>query len=336
MRGRGGSFLRHSKTLSVAKHLLPDVSRLLGGGLRLAEAAGRACQTTDMQATIVTGAGGQLGRQLLRRAELRGVSPVGLGSRELDITDIDAVRGAVRNGSVVINCAGYTAVDNAESDEAAAARINVEGPRILATVCAEVGARLIHVSTDYVFAGDADRPYEVTDVPEPATAYGRTKLAGEQAVHAVLPSAQVVRTAWVYTGAGTDFVATMLRLERERDVIDVVDDQLGSPTYSADLADGLLDLAADPSAPPLLHLTNAGAATWYELARTVFASVGADPERVRPCSSAQFVRPAPRPAYSVLSNSAWTEAGLAPLRDWRAGLAAALDDLASKTQGPAH
>ena len=141
---------------------------------------------------------------------------------------------------------------------------------------------------------------------------------------AELPTANVVRTAWVYTGTGTDFVATMRRLERERDVITVVDDQIGSPTYSRDLAAGLLEVAASPVTGSILHSTNAGTASWFDLARAVFAGVGADPERVRPCSSAEYVRPAPRPSYSVLSGAAWERAGLTPFRGWRDALGDAL------------
>ena len=249
----------------------------------------------------------------------------GVTSGELDITDGAAVAQVVEPGWAVVNCAAYTAVDAAESDEDAAAAVNELGAANVARACARAGARLVHVSTDYVFAGDATAPYEVDAPTAPATVYGRTKRAGEIAVHRALPSAHVVRTAWVYSGAGSDFVATMRRLERERDTVDVVDDQIGSPTYAGDLAGGLLDLAADATVTvPTLHLTNSGQASWFELARAVFEGVGADPERVRPCSSAQFVRPAPRPAYSVLSSRSWETAGLSPLRPWREGLAEAL------------
>jgi len=248
-----------------------------------------------------------------------------VGSDELDITDPDAVKAQVEDGSVVINCAAYTAVDAAESDEDTARAVNETGPANLAAACARAGARLIHVSTDYVFAGQADTPYEVDAPTGPATAYGRTKLAGERAVHAALPSAHVVRTAWVYTGVGTDFVSTMLRLERERDTVDVVDDQVGSPTFAGDLADALLELAARSDVDaPVLHATNSGRASWFDLARAVFEEAGADPGRVHPCTSAQFVRPAPRPAFSVLSGRAWADAGLTPLRPWRDALHAAL------------
>ncbi|MCQ4121466.1 dTDP-4-dehydrorhamnose reductase [Rhodococcus tibetensis] len=278
-----------------------------------------------MTEILVTGARGQLGGHLLRRAEAAGIAVRGVGSDELDITDPDAVDAQVEGRSVVINCAAYTAVDAAESDEERALVVNERGPAILAAACARMGARLIHVSTDYVFAGRADTPYEVDAPTAPATAYGRTKLAGERAVHAALPAAHVVRTAWVYSGAGSDFVATMLRLERERDTIDVVNDQVGSPTFAGDLAAALLELAHRTDVvAPILHATNAGRASWYDLARAVFEEVGADPERVRPCSSAQFVRPAPRPAFSVLSQNSWAAAGLTPMRPWRDALRAAL------------
>lgn len=272
---------------------------------------------------LVTGAGGQLGRRILDLAvnddRVRGVT-----SSELDITDRSAVDGAIEAGMVVINCAAYTAVDAAEADVEAATAVNADGPGNLARSCARVGARLIHVSTDYVFDGTSESPYEPGDDTGPRSVYGRTKLAGEDAVLAVLPTANVVRTAWVYTGTGSDFVATMLRLERERDVITVVDDQIGSPTYSRDLAAGLWELAGTPVDTSILHLTNAGTASWYELAREVFAGVGADPDRVRPCSSAEYVRPAPRPSFSVLSNAAWAAAGLTPLQGWKDALGEAL------------
>lgn len=246
----------------------------------------------------------------------------GAGSTEVDITDADAVARAVEPGSVVVNAAAYTAVDAAESDEERAAAINADGPAVLAAVCADKRAHLVHVSTDYVFAGDATIPYGVDAPTAPRTAYGRTKLSGERAVLETLPSAHVVRTAWVYTGRGNDFVATMRRLERERETVRVVDDQRGCPTYARDLADGLLDLADSAGRVPggVLHATNEGEATWFELARAVFAEVGADPERVQPCGSDEFPRPAPRPAYSVLDSDSWTRAGLAPLRPWREAL----------------
>lgn len=281
-----------------------------------------------MRNVLVTGALGQLGRYVFDAAAERGARVRGVGSAEVDITDRDAVAAVVEPDSVVINCAAYTAVDAAEDDEATAAAVNATGPAILAAACADAGAHLIHVSTDYVFAGDASEPYPVDAPTGPRTAYGRTKRDGERGVLAASPRAHVVRTAWLYAGMGTDFVATMLRLERERDTIRVVDDQRGCPTYARDLADGLLDLAArvdtDPVPGGILHAVGGGDATWYDLACAVFEGVGADPARVQPCTTDEFVRPAPRPAYSVLDTSAWQAAGLSPLRPWREALTAAL------------
>ncbi|MBM7460098.1 dTDP-4-dehydrorhamnose reductase [Rhodococcus coprophilus] len=284
-----------------------------------------------MPSLLVTGSHGQLGSALVARAAAAGVPIRGVGSTDLDITDPAAAAAAIEPGAVVINCAAYTAVDAAETDEDRAAVVNGTGPGVLAAACADKDARLIHISTDYVFAGDASQPYGVDAATGPRTAYGRTKLAGEQAVLSALPSAHVVRTAWVYTGEGTDFVATMRRLERERDTLRVVDDQRGSPTYAYDLADALLELAGRTDLPGgVLHATNAGDATWFDLARAVFEEVGADPARVQPCGSDEFVRPAPRPAYSVLAGDAWVSAGLTPLRPWREALHAAVEALATR------
>ncbi|MFD8098678.1 dTDP-4-dehydrorhamnose reductase [Nocardia fluminea] len=270
---------------------------------------------------IVTGARGLLGRQILRLAP----QARGYGRAELDITDRAAVDAALTPGAVVINCAAYTAVDAAETDVDAAFAANATGPGVLAAACAAAGARLIHVSTDYVFPGTARTPYEPDDPTGPETVYGRSKLAGEQAVLAL--GAQVVRTAWVYSGVEGDFVATMRRLEAERDTVTVVNDQLGSPTSAADLAAGLLELSTRPDAPRVLHATNSGTATWFDLATAVFTELGADPSRVLPCASSEFPRPAPRPAYSVLSPAVWNAAGLTPLRPWRIALTDTLSRL---------
>lgn len=276
---------------------------------------------------VVTGARGQLGRRVVSLLVERGdgAEVSAFSSADLDITDSDAVSAAVTPGATVINCAAYTAVDAAENDEGGALAVNADGPRNLARACGRVGARLIHVSTDYVFDGAATVPYEVGAATAPRTAYGRTKLAGEIAVREELPEALVVRTAWVYDDAGKNFVTTMCRLERERETVSVVDDQIGAPTYALDLASGLLELEAEPAqVGATLHYTNAGQASWYELARAVFAEIGADPDRVRPCSSAEYATAAPRPAYSVLSLQAWIAAGLTPPRSWSTALTAAL------------
>jgi dTDP-4-dehydrorhamnose reductase len=255
---------------------------------------------------------------------------VGPTRAELDVTDPAAVERAVKEvrPDAVLNAAAYTAVDAAETDEATAAAVNAEAPATLARVCALYGAGLVHVSTDYVFAGDASTPYPVDAPVGPTSAYGRTKLAGERAVRELLPERSwVVRTAWVYGAGGGNFVRTVARLEATRETVEVVDDQRGSPTWSRDLAAGLLALVGAGPAPGVYHCTNAGETTWYGLARAVFEELGADPERVRPTTTAAFPRPAPRPAYSVLSPAAWLAAGLPAPRDWRDGLHAAFAEV---------
>ncbi|MDT7570375.1 MAG: dTDP-4-dehydrorhamnose reductase [Actinomycetota bacterium] len=288
-------------------------------------------------ALLITGANGQLGTDLLHA--VRGGTDVfarGLTRKDLDVTDAFGVQDMVVGWArivrsddpdhrlVVVNATAYTAVDAAETDEETAYAVNAAGPALLATAAAKVGARLIHVSTDYVFPGDADRPYEVDDETGPKSAYGRTKLAGEEAVREILPDAgHVVRTAWVYGASGQNFVKTMARLEKERDTVSVVDDQRGSPTWSRDLATGLLALAGADVPAGTLHATNRGETSWFGFTKAIFEELGADPARVQPTTTDAFPRPAPRPAYSVLSPRSWDEAGLPPLQDWRSALAEA-------------
>jgi len=289
-------------------------------------------------ALLVTGAGGMLGQALLTRAHReRDVAFAGGADRKrLDLTDPFQTRDVVEewlrvvrtdspsHRPFVVNCAAWTAVDDAETQEDEAYAVNAAGPAVLAATCSAAGAGLVQVSTDYVFAGDATEPYDVDAPTEPRTAYGRTKLAGEQAVRSLHPTASwVVRTAWLYGGGGPNFVRTMAALERTRETVDVVDDQVGSPTWTGDLADALLALMRSNAAPGTYHATNAGSVSWHGFARAVFEELGADPARVRPTDSASFVRPAPRPSYSVLSGRAWEEAGLPPLRGWREALAEA-------------
>ena len=287
---------------------------------------------------LITGAGGMLGQDLLAR--LNGESVVALDRKALDLTDPDAVLAAVEEHrpDVVVNCAAWTAVDDAESQEEQALRINGDGPRHLAEACAKTGAKLLQVSTDYVFAGDGTSPYAEDAPTAPRSAYGRTKLAGEQAVLAALPEAgYVVRTAWLYGAGGGNFVRTMIKLEGIKDTLDVVDDQRGQPTWTADLADRLVRLgqaALAGTAPAgVYHGTSGGETTWFGFTREIFRLLGADPERVRPTTSEAFVRPAPRPAYSVLGHDRWRAAGIEPVRDWREALAEAFPALLAAERG---
>ncbi|MGW2591425.1 dTDP-4-dehydrorhamnose reductase [Streptomyces sp. NPDC001515] len=283
---------------------------------------------------LVTGAAGMLGQDLLAALAREGVTAVAAGRDVLDIADPVRVADAftVHRPAVVVNCAAWTAVDEAESREAEALRVNGTGPAVLAEACRAHGAVLLQVSTDYVFAGDATRPYGENDPTGPRTAYGRTKLAGERAVLQTLPdTGYVVRTAWLYGAGGANFVRTMIRLEGVRDTLDVVDDQRGQPTWTADLAARLIRLgraALDATAPPgVYHGSSTGETTWYGFTREIFRLLGADPGRVRPTTTGAFPRPAPRPAYSVLGHDRFAAAGIEPLRDWRAALAEAFPAL---------
>jgi dTDP-4-dehydrorhamnose reductase len=267
---------------------------------------------------LVTGARGQLGTDLIGVLGDAGVTRVTAADLpELDITDAAAAEEAVAGHDLVVNVAAWTAVDAAETQEPAAFAVNAAGPANLARACAVHGARMLHVSTDYVFSGDADKPYPEDAPIAPKSAYGRTKAAGEWAVRAELPGRfWIVRTAWLYGVAGKNFVKTMARLQRERDTVTVVDDQRGQPTWSLDLARAMVSLVAAGAPAGIYHGTSSGEATWFDLARLVFELAGADPERVQPIGSDQFPSPTARPAYSVLGHDAWAAAGLSPIRSW--------------------
>jgi dTDP-4-dehydrorhamnose reductase len=249
---------------------------------------------------------------------------------ELDVTDASGVAEAVPGHDVVVNAAAWTDVDGAEAHEAAATKVNGLGPQLLAAACAASGARLVQVSTDYVFDGSATTPYPEGAPLAPRSAYGRSKAAGEVAVRTLLPDASyIVRTAWLYGEHGPNFVRTMVNLEATRDVLDVVHDQHGQPTWTRDVAASTLALVRADAPAGTYHASSSGQTTWWGLARAVFEELGADPERVRPISTDLFPRPAPRPPYSVLGHSAWRQAGIPPIGDWRARLSAAFPSLRS-------
>ena len=281
-----------------------------------------------MKRWLVTGAGGMLGRDLVSVLSAAGHDVTAARRADLDITDATAVKAAVAGHDVVVNAAAWTDVDGAEADEAAATAVNGTGTRHIAAACAATGARLLHVSTDYVFPGDATAPYPEDAPTDPVNGYGRSKLAGEVAVRDLLPdTGYIVRTAWLYGAHGPNFVATMLRLAQSRDIVDVVDDQRGQPTWSFALAEQLVRLglaAVDGTARAgAYHGTASGETTWFGLARAVFEEAGLNPARVHPTTSDKFVRPARRPAFSVLGHDRWAAAGLAPLPRWRTMLTSA-------------
>ncbi len=273
---------------------------------------------------LVTGASGMLGRDLGRA--LAGRDVTALSRAELDVTDRAAVLDAVAGHDVVLNASAYTKVDDAETHEDLAYAVNALGTENLAIAAREAGAKLVTISTDYVFQGDATTPYPEDAPRDPLNAYGRTKAAGEELALAAHPDGTfVVRTAWLYGAHGPNFAKTMLRLAQSHETVTVVDDQRGQPTWTADLAEQLVSLVDSDAPAGTYHGTASGETTWFGFARAVFDFAGLDPHRVQPTTSESFVRPAARPAYSVLGHAAWQAAGLAEMRDWRDALADAFD-----------
>ncbi|MFO8003982.1 dTDP-4-dehydrorhamnose reductase [Thioalkalivibrio sp.] len=286
---------------------------------------------------LLTGAQGQLGWELQRRALAAGLTVDASDRDDLDITDAGSVRArmAAVRPALVVNAAAYTAVDKAESDREAAFAVNRDGPANLAGACAEHAIPLIHVSTDYVFDGSRPGAYREDDPVAPLGVYGISKFAGEEAVRAACPQHVILRTAWVYGVHGHNFVKTMLRLGRERDSLRVVDDQHGCPTFAGDLADAVLAIAARLRAGDLpaqgwgtFHCTGSGHTSWCGFAREIFAQVASRWDRipeVQGIASSDYPTPARRPANSVLDCSRLEHAYGIRLRDWRPALTEMLD-----------
>jgi dTDP-4-dehydrorhamnose reductase len=282
---------------------------------------------------LVTGAGGLLGTELVTKLNSCAERVTALHRRELDLCDAEAVRAAImlQCPDVVVNCAAWTDVDGAEGNEPAAMEINGSAVRELAAACALLGCILVHLSTDAVFDGAASAPYAEGARTAPINAYGRTKLAGEQAVLREHPQwGYVLRTAWLYGAHGRCFVGTIAALADQRGPVDVVDDQYGQPTWAADLADRIVALTCVRPPAGIYHATNAGQASRWELARELFTVIGADPERIRPVSSDQFPRAARRPVRAVLGHSRWALAGLPPMRPWQDALRRAVPYLRAR------
>lgn len=265
---------------------------------------------------LVTGAHGMLGQDLVALLRERGHDVTGLDRGDLDITDPAATAGAAAGYDVVANVAAYTAVDAAEADESTAFTVNAAGPALLARAARAAGARLVQISTDYVFDGHADAPYAEDAPILPRSAYGRTKAAGEWAVRAEAPDHLIVRTAWLYGAHGSCFPKTIARVAAEKGGLDVVADQVGQPTWTVDLADLVERLVAAGAPAGTYHGTSQGETSWHGFAQAAVAAAGMDPAIVRETTSEKFERPAPRPAYSVLGHEALRAAGVEPIRDW--------------------
>ncbi|MEA2218233.1 MAG: dTDP-4-dehydrorhamnose reductase [Solirubrobacteraceae bacterium] len=272
-----------------------------------------------MTRLLVTGAGGMLGRAVVEAATRAGHDVRGVTRAELDVTDDAAVRRALRDASIdaIVNCAAYTDVDGAESHRAAAEAVNAAGAGRLAAAAARAGAAIVHVSTDYVFDGSKREPWLESDPTGPLGVYGETKLAGERAVAAANERHAIVRTAWLFGAGGRNFVDTMLALGERRDEVAVVTDQVGCPTWTGHLAPALVALAVRADAVGVHHIAGAGSCSWNELARELFARAGVEC-RVTAATSAQFRRPAKRPAYSVLGSERGAPIVLA---SWQQGVA---------------
>jgi len=272
---------------------------------------------------LVTGAAGMLGQDVSAAAADAGHDVTPLSRRDLDIADSAAVAAALRAArpDAVVNCAAWTDVDGAEADERMATAVNGAGAGNVAAAAAGVGAFVVHVSSDYVFDGAATDPYVESSATAPLGAYGRSKLAGELAVaRAAADGHAIVRSSWLFGAHGTNFVATMLRLARERDALSVVDDQVGCPTFTGHLAPALVAIA-QRRLGGIRHVAGAGSCSWHDLAAATFAATGADVELTRG-RTADLGRPAPRPAYSVLRSE---RPGTPALPPWREGLQAYLE-----------
>lgn len=273
---------------------------------------------------LVTGAKGMLGNDLLSILALKH-QVTGLDIEELDITDLDKTTKSLKllAPDVVINSAAYTNVDACESNIDLAYRVNSLGPRNLAVACNQIGAALVQLSTDYVFPGTSSEPYREDDPTGPISIYGKSKLAGENNIRTLTNRFYIVRTSWLFGQNGPNFIKTILRLAGERDLLTVVDDQTGSPTYTGDLAQAIAKLI-ETNAYGSYHLTNSGTCTWYQFTKEILQEAGITGVEVKPITTGEFNRPAPRPAYSVMDNQNWRLLGFEPLRSYKEALRAYL------------
>ncbi len=282
---------------------------------------------------LITGGSGQLGIALSEELDSRGLMFTAFSSGDLDITQSQLLLDSVSQVSptVIINCAAWTDVDAAETSETQASKVNSYGAENIALAAKNCGAKLIHVSTDYVFSGEGETPWQVADEIDPQSVYGRTKADGEGRVLKTYPeSSSIVRTAWLYSPWNKNFAKTMTHLALIADgEVRVVNDQVGQPTSAIDLAKQLVELSLSSSPAGIYHGTNSGQATWFEFAQEIFKLSGADVNRVIPVLSREYLRLAKRPSYSVLSHDSWAKSTIKPMRDWRIALAEAMPAIIS-------
>jgi dTDP-4-dehydrorhamnose reductase len=285
---------------------------------------------------LVTGGSGQLGTAVSNELRSRNLNFTPLGSKELDISSQESVNNYFNQNShsVIVNCAAWTDVDGAEDNEESAFKVNSQGAENLALAALRSNARLIHVSTDYVFSGQDNQPFTVDGLIDPQSAYGRTKAAGEKKVLITHPkNSYVVRTAWLYSPWGKNFAKLMTRLALNGDQeVRVVNDQMGQPTSASDLAKLIIELGLGDEPAGIYHGTNGGKATWFEFTQEIFSLVDSDLSRVVPVSSSEYPRKAKRPAYSVLSHDDWPKSSITPMREWKIALENAMPEIISSVK----
>jgi dTDP-4-dehydrorhamnose reductase len=285
---------------------------------------------------LITGGTGQLGIALSRELENRGILFKAQGSEDLDITNGLIVGDLVADLSptVIINCAAWTDVDAAEVSEQQASIVNADGAENIALAAKNSASKLIHISTDYVFSGESNNPWQVSDRLNPQSAYGRTKADGESRVlQAYGENSSIVRTAWMYSPWGKNFALTMTRRAMNgNDVVPVVIDQIGQPTSAMDLARQIVELGISSAPAGIYHGTNSGQCTWFEFAQEIFKLAGGDIKRVVPVSSNEYPRAAKRPQYSVLGHDEWAKSSVKPMRDWRIALDEAIPFIISRVK----
>ena len=273
---------------------------------------------------LITGGSGQLGNSLAQVLNERGINFTSLSSSDLDITQRTAVAATIKKLSpaVIINCAAWTDVDGAESQESLASLVNASGPENIAMAAQNCEAKLVHISTDYVFSGQSNSPWSVNSVKAPNTAYGRTKAEGENRILDIYSNnSYIVRTAWLYSPWGKNFAKTILTLAlKNSSQIEVVNDQVGQPTSSVDLAKQIVKLVESEAPVGIYHGTNSGSASWFDFAQSLFEMLGADVNRVAPVNSDKFPRPAKRPSYSVLDHREWDRSSITEMRNWKIAL----------------
>jgi dTDP-4-dehydrorhamnose reductase len=269
---------------------------------------------------LVLGGNGQLGQELINLLKTRNIEAIGTDQKEIDFTKPNEIAEKLKklNPSHIVNCGAYTQVDKAEEEPELANLINAQAVGVIAKFAAEGKIPFVHISTDYVFDGTATSPYLENEKVNPKSVYGSSKALGEKETIENNSSAYILRTAWVYGEYGNNFPKVIAKKLKNNEELNVVNDQIGSPTWTFDLASAIVEVLDKKPEPGIYHVTNSESCSWFEFAQEIAKSINADVNLVKPTDSKSFVRPAVRPKYSVLSNSKWKNSGLTPLRPWKA------------------